>query len=467
MVPGTSTLLGTSFPNEVDDIVRTIANVNKNQQNIHVGPQQLLVLGAGTAGTMAANRLRKVLPEQWRITVVDNDPIHLYQPGLLFVPFGTYTRSDIIRPKASLLRDGIDLVETEIDLVDPESNQVKLADGTRLDYDFLIIATGTDIAPEETEGLGEAGWRESIHEFYSLDGAEALADKLADWDGGKLVVHITEMPIKCPVAPLEFAFLADAFFQDKGIRDKVDITYVTPLPGAFTKPVAAKELGGMLDERNIALESDYYVERVDAERKVMISYDEREIPFDLLVTVPINMGAEYVGRSGMGDELRHLPVDKETMLSTGYDNIFGLGDAADLPTSKAGSVAHFAVEMFADNFVKHIKGEKMETLFDGHANCFIECGKGKASMIDFNYDVEPLPGKYPVPKLGPFKLLGESRLNQAGKLGFRWAYWNILLPGRNFPLPPHMSMKGKKRPAESDDAPGADDAAEDTLIPSF
>lgn len=442
----------------------------KHDSPVSAKPSRLLVLGAGTAGTMAANRLRKALPDEWRITVVDNDPVHLYQPGLLFVPFGTYTRADVVRPKADLLHDGIQLIEAEIDIVEPATNCVKLVDGTELDYDYLIIATGTDIAPNETEGVVGSQWRESIHEFYSLEGAEALADTLASWSGGRLVVHITEMPIKCPVAPLEFAFLADAYFDDRGIRDKVDITYVTPLPGAFTKPVAAELLGGMLDERDIELEEDFYLERVDPDRKVLVSYDEREIPFDLLVTVPINMGAEFVGRSGLGDELRHVPVDSHTMLSNAHDNIFALGDAADLPTSKAGSVAHFAVDLFADNFLNHIEGKEMEELFDGHANCFIESGHGKASMIDFNYDVQPLPGKYPIPKLGPFSLLEQTRINHRGKLAFRWAYWNVLLPGRNLPLPAHMSMRGKTPPPEpdkSDLTDGPIEGADDIPIPTF
>lgn len=435
--------------------------------------KKLLVLGAGTAGTMAANRLRKVLANEWEITVVDNDPIHLYQPGLLFVPFGTYTRSDLIRPKARLLRKGIRLLEAAVDALDPESNSVKLQDGTELNYDYLIIATGTNIAPEQTEGLGAAGWSDSVHEFYTIEGAEALADKLATWSGGKLVVHISEMPIKCPVAPLEFSFLADAFFEDKGIRDKVEISYVTPLPGAFTKPVAAKMLGGMLDERDIALEEDFYVERVDAERNVLVSYDEREIPFDLLVTVPVNMGAEFVASSGLGDELRHVRVDKHTMQSTDYDNIFALGDAADLPTSKAGSVAHFSVEIFAENFVNYIDGKEMTELFDGHANCYIESGHGKASLIDFNYDVQPLSGKYPMAKVGPFSLLSETRINHWGKLAFKWVYWHFLMPGRNLLLAPHMSMHGKKQVVEvpeSDEidvSEGPPKSSDDVTIPSF
>jgi sulfide:quinone oxidoreductase len=407
--------------------------------------KRLLVLGGGTAGTMIANRLRPLLSgDEWALTVVDQDDTHHYQPGYLFIPFGSYKPDEMLRPRRRYLSSGVDLVIGQIDHVEPDESVVTLEGGEELPYDYLVIATGTQPRPDQTPGMAEA-WGQSVFDFYTLEGAKALAERLARWEGGRLVVHITEMPIKCPVAPLEFAFLADSFFEERGMRDRVEITYVTPLDGAFTKPVAANLLGGMLEARGINIEPDFYIERVDADAGAIVSYDERTIPFDLLVTVPLNMGAAYVERSGMGNELNYVPVDKHTFLSPHWDNVFAIGDAADLPTSKAGSVAHFAVEVFVDNFLQHVRGEPMTHSFDGHANCFVESGAGKAMLIDFNYDVEPLPGRYPVPGLGPLTLLGESRLNHWGKLAFRWLYWNALLPGRNLPVPTAMSMRGKKQ----------------------
>jgi sulfide:quinone oxidoreductase len=318
-----------------------------------------------------------------------------------------------------------------------------LVDGRELHYDYLVIATGASPRPDQTPGMLGAEWRRTIFDFYTFEGALALRDKLASWSGGRLVVHITEMPIKCPVAPLEFTFLADAFFAERGMREKVDITYVTPLEGAFTKPIASRHLGGMLAARNVALEGDFVIDRIDPDRKVLVSMDEREVPFDLLVTVPLNMGADFIARSGLGDDLNYVPVDRHTLLSTKYDNIFALGDASNIPASKAGSVAHFSIELFAHNFVEHVAGRPMTHKFDGHANCFVESGYGKGLLIDFNYDTEPLPGRYPVPGLGPFTLLEESRVNHLGKLGFRWAYWHLLLPGHPMPVPTLMSMSGK------------------------
>jgi len=410
--------------------------------------KRLVVLGAGTAGTMVVNKLRRALPrEEWEITVVDQEDVHRYQPGYLFMPFGGYQLSQISKPIGDLLASGVEKVTAEIDRVDIDSDEVVLSNGKLLAYDQLVIATGTTPRPDQTPGMDGAEWRNSVFDFYTPDGAMALGEKLRGWEGGRLVVHITEMPIKCPVAPLEFTFLADSYFKDREMRDRVEIIYVTPLDGAFTKPVASKLLGGMLEDRKIHVETDFYIQEVDNERRCIVSYDEREIPFDLLVTVPLNMGADFVARSGLGDELNYVPVDAGTFLSKASDKVFAIGDAADLPTSKAGSVAHFAVEVFVENFLHHIRGEEMPLRFDGHANCFVESGGGKALLIDFNYDVQPLPGKYPLPVVGPLSLLQETEMNHFGKLAFKWIYWHALLPGRELPLPALMSMLGKKEVA--------------------
>ncbi len=406
--------------------------------------RKLVVLGGGTAGTMIVNKLRRQLEtREWQITVVDRDDIHHYQPGYLFLPFGEYTVEQVTRSRHAFVTDGVDFVIAEVDRINADANTVSLTDGRVLSYDFLVIATGVSPRPDQTPGMLGSEWRHSIFDFYTFDGAQALATALADFDGGRFVVHITDLPIKCPVAPLEFTFLADAYFRRRGIRDKVDMVYVTPLSGAFTKPVSSARLGSMLADRNVTVETDFLVEHIDPDAKTLVSYDEREVSFDLLVTVPLNMGADFVARSGLGDELNYVPVDKHTLLSKAYPNVFAVGDSSDIPASKAGSVAHFSVEIFVDNFLQYIAGKPMTGSFDGHANCFIESGDGKGLLIDFNYDTEPLTGKYPVPIVGPFSLLEETRANHLGKLAFRWMYWNVLLPGRPIPLPAHMSMAGK------------------------
>ncbi len=406
--------------------------------------KNIVILGAGTAGTMMANKLVRELPKsEWDVTVVDRDNVHIYQPGLLFLPFGGYSRKEIEKPRNRLLDSDINLILSPIQRIEPDSQQVFLEDEIVLPYDVLIVATGTRVAPEETEGMTGVGWQDSIFDFYTLAGASKLEEFLARWEGGKLVLNIAEMPIKCPVAPLEFLFLADDFFTKKGIRDKVELVMATPLDGAFTKPVAAGILGNMLEQRNIKVESDFVIAKVDGEKKNIEGYDGKQIDYDLLVTIPLHFGTEAIGTSKMGDASDFFPTDKHTLRAKNFENIFALGDATDLPTSKAGSVAHFQADVLIHNVLRHINGQELQPDFDGHANCFIETGFGKALLIDFNYDTEPLPGRFPLPGVGPFKLLEESYINHWGKLGFKWVYWNLLVKGEELPLDHRMLMAGK------------------------
>ncbi len=407
--------------------------------------KNLVILGAGTAGTMMANHLiRHLKHPEWNIAIIDEKEEHHYQPGYLFLPFDIYSPKDIIKTIEEFIPKGVQLIKQKIDLILPKENQIRLADGTDIQYDILIIATGAKIAPEETEGMQGEEWQKSVFDFYSFEGALALRDKLREWKGGKMVVHITEMPIKCPVAPLEFAFLADSFFKHKHMRDQVEITYVTPLSGAFTKPKATDALEHLLHDKNIRIESDFAIERVDNENKKIIDYGGREIAFDLLVTVPTNKGDELIGRSGMGDDLNYVPTHKATLQAKEYSNIFVLGDASDIPASKAGSVAHFESEILTGNILHFINKEPLTEEFDGHANCFIETGNGKALLVDFNYTHEPVEGSFPFAGIGPLSLLKESRMNHMGKLAFRWIYWNVLLKGTHIPfVSATMSEKGR------------------------
>ena len=407
--------------------------------------RKLVILGAGTGGTMMLNKLSDILEkDEWQITIVDQFETHYYQPGFLFIPFGIYSKKDVIKPKRDFFPADAEVIMSEIEKIEPENNRVLLKNNAVLNYDYLIIATGTKIRPDEIEGMTGELWHKNIFDFYTIEGAMALANFFKYWEGGKLVLNIAEMPIKCPVAPLEFVFLADWYFTERGIRDKVDIHFVTPLPGAFTKPKAASILGNFLEKKNINLTTDFNIARVDNVNKKIVSWDETEIPFDVLVTIPTNMGDEVIERSGMGDELNFIPTDKHTLKADKHDNIFVIGDATNLPSSKAGSVVHFESEVLTENFLSAIDGKELRAKFDGHANCYIESGFGKGILIDFNYDTEPLPGKFPLPGIGPFSLLEETKMNHYGKVMFRWIYWNILLKGAEMPVESQMSMAGKR-----------------------
>ncbi len=418
-----------------------------------VRPKKLMILGAGTGGTLAANRLRKTFDnDDLLIDIVDQDNQHIYQPGLLFVPFGLADPEEIVRPRDRQLRSGINYHQAGISSVDIEAQEVLLDDGSSHPYDALLIATGSVLQPEETEGLTGPGWMETVFTFYDMAGATALAEKLEMFRRGHLVINVVDMPIKCPVAPLEFAFLADWYFTERGVRDDITITYVTPLDGAFTNPAASATLASLLDEKNIKLVTEFNTGEVDGEARKLIGFDGREISYDLAVVIPLHGGAAYVNESpGLGDELGFIPTDNATLQSTVAPNIFVLGDAADVPASKAGSVTHFEGEVLVENLEAFLAGDELPAKFDGHANCFIETGFSKALLIDFNYETEPLPGHYPGPVGLP--LLKESRLNHLGKLMFQWFYWHGLLPGRDIPgIGAAMPNAGKRQPAEKVEA---------------
>jgi sulfide:quinone oxidoreductase len=404
--------------------------------------KNLVVLGAGTGGTTVANRMARKLPADWSVTVIDPSASHLYQPGLLFIPFGG--PDSIERPRGKTLRPEAIWRRDSVSRVDPDARKVVLASGETVPYDLLVLASGAQTRPEETPGILGSGWRNTVHDFYTLEGARALRDALSRFSGGRLVVNVVEMPIKCPVAPLEFLFLADDYFTRRGIRDRVELVYATPLDSAFTKPTCSRLLASLLTEKGIAVETEFSTGEVDAESRAIVSYDDRRIDYELLVTVPAHKGAAFVEESGLGNDMGFVPTDPRTLAAKKEHHIFVLGDATDLPSSKAGSVAHFQAEVLEENLLRAIAGKSPRPEFDGHANCFIESGKGKALLIDFNYETEPLPGVFPIPFVGPMPLLKEARRNHWGKLLFKWAYWNLLLPGRHIPISRRMSMSGKR-----------------------
>ena len=271
--------------------------------------KEIVILGGGTGGTMTANRLRRRFSEgEAEIHVVDQDDRHVYQPGLLFVPFGLTQLDEMVRPRRRQLRNGITFHESEVESVALDDDKVLLADGTSLHYDVLVVASGVRLQPEETEGMTKAGWNKRVFTFYSPESAEALRGALERFDGGRLIVNLVDMPIKCPVAPLEFAFLADWYLRERGVRSQTELVYATPLDGAFTKPVSSQELGGLLAEKDIELVTEFNAGEVDGIGGKLISYDERQLDFDLLVTVPLHGGATYVERSpGLGDVFQLRP----------------------------------------------------------------------------------------------------------------------------------------------------------------
>lgn len=409
--------------------------------------KKIVILGSGAGGTMCAAKLRRHLNGNWKIIIIDNDEMHHYQPGWLFIPFGIYTADDCQKPKRDFIPSGVDFILDEVVGVNPDTREVECKKGN-YSYDYLIIGTGCRPVPEEVEGL--ENWKPDPkadeQTFFTLDSAVALYKRMKYFNKGKMIFNIAEMPHKCPVVPMEFIFMADWFFAKNGCRKDIEIEFVTPNTGIFTKPIASKVMSVTAEEKNILVTPNFSLGSVNTEEKYIESAKGDRIDYDLLISTMPNLGADYVENSGMGDGMGYVLTDHHTLKAEKYDNIYVVGDATNVPTSKAGSVAHYEADIIVENLLREIDGKEPKPLFDGHSTCFIVSGHDKAFLFDFNYKTEPLPGKFPFPGIGPFDLVGESSMNYWGKMMFKWVYWNLLLTGQDMPLEPQMAMAGKHWP---------------------
>ncbi|MES0489241.1 MAG: FAD/NAD(P)-binding oxidoreductase [Leptospirales bacterium] len=414
--------------------------------------KKLVILGAGTAGTVMATKMRRRLPaKEWDITIIDKKSVHYYQPGLIFIPFqlfGYNGEKGNARPIEEFIPTGVNFVKSEVQAIDPEKRKVKTKAGS-FDYDYLVISLGCDIYPDEIEGMSE-GYNKNVYYFYTMKSALDLQKAIAGFEKGKLVIDIAENPIKCPVAPIEFASLADYYFRLKGIRDQVEIEVVTNMSGVFTKPIAGKIFTEMFERKGIKMKPDFQIASVDHQKKKITSWTKEEMDYDLLVAIPPNLGQSFIDDSGLGNGAGYVVTDQGTLKHAKYPNIYALGDITSVATSKAGSVAHFEASIVEANLMREIQGKEPIETFDGHSLCYVESGYKKAHLIDFNYKQEPTPGHLPIPGIGPFALLKETRANHWGKLFFRWYYWNLLLKDRLAPvmdliLPTKMSLIGKDK----------------------
>lgn len=395
----------------------------------------LLILGAGTAGTILASKLRRKLAlEVWRIIIIDKEPDHYYQSGYLGLVFGQISSNQVCKPKQKFIPDGVELIFAEVEAILPDESRVVLRpDDRSISYDQLVIATGSDIYPEENPGLLGEGWQNSIFDFYTYSGAEQLRHTLQTWQGGRLVLNVAEMPVKCPAAPLEFLFLADDYFQEAGLRNKVELVYAFPSAEIFTRPEVVPVFNGLIDKKNVFVHTDFYLKQVDPEKKVLQSYTGETLDYDLLVTIPTNMGAKAIGRSDIGSEFRYVPVNAYSLQSEAAENIWVIGDAADLPCPKTASAIHGMVATVAENILRLDAGKPIQQTFDGETKCLIELGGKQGLLLAFSYMQPPKPGKYPLPGIGPFTVLSPTRANYLGKLGLLWVYWNLFLPARYAP----------------------------------
>lgn len=348
----------------------------------------VVVLGGGVGGTLVANLLSKALGDAGRVTVVDPTGMHVYQPGFLYLALGQANGQWLARDERTLLHRTVELAVETATRIDTSRSVVETARGTTIPYDYLVIATGSRLVPETVPGLVEGA-----HEFYSLAGAQRLREELRRFRGGRIVVGVAGIPYKCPPAPVEFVLMVDQHLRRRGIREKSEVTLLSPLNRAFTIESASRLVQPIMDRRSIGLGTFFNVERVDTGRGVVVSLEGEEQPYDLAVLVPPHRGQTVVEASGLGDAGGWIPTDRHTLQHRDHERIFALGDATDLPISKSGSTAHFEAPIVASRVASLVKGTAPKATYGGRVMCFLETGDGRATALRFDYEHPPVPPK--------------------------------------------------------------------------
>jgi sulfide:quinone oxidoreductase len=382
--------------------------------------ERIVILGGGVGGTLVANLVARKLKGEIRrgdasVTVVDDTGEHVYQPGYMYIAMGNERPERLKRPERSLLDREVELVIGRAVEIDVASRRVVLEDGHALGYEQLILATGSRILPEEVEHFDT-----EAHHFYGPEAAQRLRAALDAFDGGRIVIGIAGMPYKCPPAPLEVAFLVEDELRQRGLRERSELHYCSPIGRAFTIETVSEMATPILAEKGIELHTFFNVETIDPERKVIGSLEGEELPYDLLVLVPPHRGAQVVIDAGLAPPSGWLPTDPHTLLVKGQQDVYALGDATDLPLSKAGSTAHFEAPVVAERVAAAVQGRApvgKHATYDGKVMCFFEIGDGKGTLLQFDYDHPPRPPK-------------PNRLWHLGKLVFNRTYWHTVPRGR-------------------------------------
>lgn len=354
--------------------------------------RQVVILGAGTGGTMTANLLARELRRDLRagrvrIVVVGESGEHVFQPANLDVAFKGASPERFVHAQLPLLRRGVEFVPDAARRVETQRNVVVLTNGRELVYDALVLATGAHADLDLIPGLRGG----SLNFHTGPFNAKRIWDALSTFDRGRLVVAIAGVPYKCPPSPNEAVFLLDDLFRARGQRGDVEIRLVTPYPRAYPAAPIAGVVEPRLDSRGIDVTTLFNLDSVDADRKVVTSLEGEEVAYDLLITIPPHVGAKVIRESGLGDEEGWIPTDKETMRVKGRDNVWALGDATDIPISKSGVVAHLQADIVAKNIAAQLEGRPVELAFEGRINCPMEVGSHEALFVSATYAKAPEP----------------------------------------------------------------------------
>lgn len=383
--------------------------------------ERIVILGGGVGGTLTANLLARRLHEAVAlghvdITLIDAQGAHVYQPGFMYIAMGGEREEKLVRPERSLLDAEVGLLVDRAVKVDTFARSVVLESGAVVPYDYLVLATGSRILPEAIEHFAE----EAEH-FYSAAGARHLRATLDAFTGGRVVIGIASMPYKCPPAPLEVAFLIEAELRERGLRAASEVHFCSPIGRAFTIESVSAMATPIFEEKGIEVHTFFNVEAIDPERKVITSLEGEELPYDLLVLVPPHKGQQVLIDSGLAPAPGGwLPTDRHSLRVRGQDNVWALGDATDLPLSKAGSTAHFEAPVVVEGIVAALTGRApagRHARYEGRVMCFFEVGDGKGTLLRFDYEHPPKPG-------------APNPLWHWGKLIFNKTYFHTVPRGR-------------------------------------
>lgn len=348
-------------------------------------PAKILVLGDGAAGTIISNKLRYLITKSnAEITVIGNSKYHYFKPDGIHIPLGMKDYQNSVKKTEFLFNYGIDYVKDTVTKIDVENRTVYAESGRQYAYDYLIIATGDRFVTDEIPNFD----KEAQH-FYSLEGSLELGKKLSEFKGGKIVVGPSSIPYQCPPAPYEFTFQLDRYLRRRGIRDKTEVHYTFPLNRVFTMENVSQRVQDLFDEKDIIYHTMFNLESIEAESKKVVSIEGEELGYDFLILVPPHKGQKVITESGLADEQGYIDVDRHKLTYGGYDNVFVIGDATNLPISKAGATAHFESEYLAGSIASEISGFVSEEVYDGSVACTTVTGDERAFTLYFSYDRPP------------------------------------------------------------------------------